>query len=307
MQHLLSRCNIRGSLHQVYAHSSELAYFSSFSPQNSKTKQTAKKKQTKSSRQWTMRQQKDPYVKMAKSRGSPSRAIFKLEEIESMAATFIKQQNQKRQKKNKKPISPKVFHPSCTVIDLGAAPGSWTQWIGERLDSNGILIALDLLELDGRTVNGIECNEDGPSFHCIQGDFTKNETKQHVLDILLEEDKSHGVDCVISDMAANFTGDSLTDALRTMNLCEDALMLAAGSSCFDPRFIPATSKGDGVLRNGGTFLCKFFACGQTNEEDLREAIGRNFEVSTVLKPKASRKESAELYMFATGYKGGQNQ
>ena len=239
MQHLLRRYNIRGSLNQVH--------FCSFSSQNSNTKKSTKKKRTKSSRQWTMRQQKDPYVKKAKSRGSPSRAIFKLEEIENMAATFIKQQNQKRQKKNKKPISPKIFHPSSTVIDLGAAPGSWTQWIGERLDSNGILIALDLLELDGRTVNSIEYNEDGPSFHCIQGDFTKDETKQHILDILCEEDKM--VDCVISDMAANFTGDSLTDALRTMNLCEDALMLAAGSSCFDPRFIiPATSKSDGVLR-----------------------------------------------------------
>ncbi len=103
-------------------------------------------------------------------------------------------------------------------------------------------------------------------------------------------------------MAANTTGDKLTDALRTMGLCEDAMMLAAGSSCFDE---PDDKMEDsvGLLRKGGSFLCKFFACGQDNEQDLMTAAKTSFKYTTVVKPKASRKESAELYLFATGYLG----
>ncbi len=129
-----------------------------------------------------------------------------------------------------------------------------------------------------------------PQFETIEGDFTDNYVKQEIIDILSSHQNSASrdkpkVDCVISDMAANFTGDQMTDALRTMNLCEDAMMFAGGS-----------------LKAGGTFICKFFACGKNNEEDLMTAAKKSFQYTTIVKPKSSRKESAELFLFATGYK-----
>mmetsp|Transcript_52948 Transcript_52948/g.158506 ORF Transcript_52948/g.158506 Transcript_52948/m.158506 type:complete len:128 (-) Transcript_52948:115-498(-) len=114
-------------------------------------------------------------------------------------------------------------------------------------------------------------------------------------------------------MAANFTGDKITDALRTMSLCEDALMFAIGRSCFDsPSAGKIASIEDasllsredvGVLNIGGTFLCKLFACGQENERDLIMAAKHHFKRIDVLKPPASRKESGEQYLLAVGYKG----
>ena len=104
------------------------------------------------------------------------------------------------------------------------------------------------------------------------------------------------VDCIVSDMVANFTGDKMTDALRTMSLCEDAIMFAVGST-------PSrTSKESGLLRDGGTFLCKYFACDQNKE--LMDVAKSEFRYVTIVKPPASRKESAELYLFATGYLSG---
>ena len=146
-------------------------------------------------------------------------------------------------------------------------------------------------------------NEDMPGFHAVEGDFTNRDVKQEIHDILSE----HGgkVDCIVSDMAANFTGDKITDALRTMSLCEDALMFAAGSSCFDGKSNAednGNAEDDAMLRAGGTFICKFFACGQDNEMDLMTAAKSRFRYTNVFKPKSSRKESAELFLFATGYK-----
>lgn len=118
-------------------------------------------------------------------------------------------------------------------------------------------------------------------------------------------------DVVISDMAANFTGDQSTDALRTMSLCEDALIFAIGSSCFHnsgmddnhPIMPPCSWNDFGLLRIGGTFLCKFFSCGDENEKDLKEALSNHFERINVMKPHASRKESAEQYIMGSGFKG----
>ena len=201
-----------------------------------------------------------------------------------------------------------ILNPGSTVLDLGAAPGGWSKYAAKNIQSEGLLVAVDLLPLDDKTVSAIEKDPDGPLFHIIQGDFTTNEVKEELIDLIDtygEEHERRGVDCIISDMAANFTGDKMTDALRTMNLCEDALMLAAGRSCFDERYIAGTDENeDGILRKGGSFLCKFFSCGQENEKDLKDATKRHFKQSTVLKPKASRKESAEMYLLAIDYKGG---
>jgi 23S rRNA U2552 (ribose-2'-O)-methylase RlmE/FtsJ len=266
---------------------------------------SSKKKLSGSSLKWTQRHEKDPYVKKARLLGSPSRAIFKLEEIDSMVEKYMQQQIKRKRGSvadlgNLKQT--KLFYnPNAVVLDLGAAPGGWSKYVAERLGSDGLLIAIDLLPLDDRTVTSIEKSQSSPSFHFLQGDFTSESVKMNILDMLKAHDCKR-VEYVISDMAANFTGDSMTDALRTMQLCEDALMLAVGSSCFDER--STKDEDDGILMRGGTFLCKYFACGQQHEQDLKNAVKRNFELSTVLKPKASRKESAELYLFATGFLGG---
>ncbi len=272
---------------------------------------SASKKQgpRKTANKWIKRHEKDPYVKKARAQGSPSRAIFKLEEIDKMAAQFIK----KKTKIFKIDKLGKTLQRGSTVIDLGAAPGGWTQFAAKKIHSDGVLIAVDLLPLDDMTVNAITNDQSGPLFHAIQGDFTNNSVKDDIFNFINDNnygevnsvDESIGADYIMSDMAANFTGDQLTDALRTMNLCEDALMFAVGPSCFDERYVAGSGpRRDGLLNRGGSFLCKFFACGQENEMDLMQATKRHFKLTTILKPKASRKESAELYLFATGYNGG---
>jgi 23S rRNA (uridine2552-2'-O)-methyltransferase len=147
--------------------------------------------------------------------------------------------------------------------------------------------------------------KNGAAFYTVKGDFTSKDIKERTLEILSsrvnEEDKRKTleINCVISDMAVNFTGDQLTDALRTMNLCEEALMFAAGSSCFDDEPVADDAS---LLCQGGTFLCKFFACGQSYEEDLMNAAAKSFEYTSIIKPNASRKKSAEMYLFASGFK-----
>ena len=131
-------------------------------------------------------------------------------------------------------------------------------------------------------------------------------------------------DVIMSDMAANFTGDQQTDALRTISLCEEALMFAIGKSCFynlndnDSRkndingnrphilfnaFSSTSWKDHGLLQVGGAFLCKFFSCGDDNERDLKQTLTIHFDQVDVIKPSASRKESAEQYLLASGFKG----
>jgi 23S rRNA (uridine2552-2'-O)-methyltransferase len=110
-------------------------------------------------------------------------------------------------------------------------------------------------------------------------------------------------DVIMSDMAANFTGDRITDALRTIDLCEHALEFAVGSPS-NPQ-TSHTLHQIGFLNIGGTFLCKFFNCGRQYEQDLRDSIQLNFQRHVVIKPPASRKESSEQYLLATGYHGNQ--
>ena len=161
------------------------------------------------------------------------------------------------------------------------------------------------------------------------------ETKETIIDHLYQnQDKNNNndkdalpdrflmnrADLVISDMAPNFSGDQTTDALKTISLCEESMMFAAGSSCFNDedcykdirhnnvqkvqqRRVTVSWQEFGLLKLGGTFLCKFFSCGPDDERDLLNAAKRLFGQYSVLKPKASRKESAERYLLATGFKG----
>lgn len=207
---------------------------------------------------------------------------------------------------------------------MKAAPGGWTYYACEKIGTKGNIVAVDLLPMDSSIIQTIQKQT---NFFPIQGDFKSINTQETIRKQLegvsnynennnCENDAStmihrHGpiAHCIMSDMAANFTGDSRTDALRTLDLCEHALAFAIGSHCFDPTKNLSSNdqfswKDIGLLQVGGTFMCKFFSnCGREQEKDFRDCIQRHFQYSTILKPKASRKESAEQYMIATGYLG----
>ncbi|KAL7446326.1 hypothetical protein ACHAXM_010406 [Skeletonema potamos] len=241
-----------------------------------------KHKQSKSSQQWIQRQQKDLYVRKAQALGLPSRASFKLQEINEIHFPALL---------NKKGISAagpnkRLLQPQMNVVDLGASPGGWSLYASTQV-KEGIIVAVDLLPLDDAKIS-----LNLPNFEFIQGDFTESETKQQIIDALKEQ-RAH---LVMSDMAQNFLGDSQTDALRTLNLCEQALVFSAGGSCFDSSYSPKADEG--MLAPGGSFLCKFFSCGKAHEEELLQAVKRAFRIVHVIKPKASRKESSELYLLA---------
>jgi len=266
------------------------------SPQPSSGISSGKKLNNPSSKAWLLRQSKDEYARRARKEGSPSRAIYKLEQIDDMHRR--KQQNRKKGGASKS--SKQLFQKGDVVVDLGAAPGGWSMYASSKIKSNGMVIAVDLLPLDERTLH--QNSTSSSPIHVIQGDFRFTQVKGDIFNAIMKHreqqkmvstsDVPH-VDVVMSDMAANFTGDKTTDALKTMSLCEEALAFAVGLS----------TEHHGVLRTGGTFLCKFFSCGRENERDLMDAVKGCFARADVLKPPASRKASAEQYLLATGYLG----
>lgn len=205
------------------------------------------KKFKTSSREWLKRQMADPYVARAKKEGYRSRAAFKLQEIEAQV---------------------KLLKKNAVVVDLGAAPGSWAQVAVELIGPKGMVVGIDLLEIDPMA---------GAEF--IQGDFME-EAPLAQLEALLKDRK---VDVVLSDMAPNTTGHAQTDHLRIMHLVE----LAFHFSCQH-------------LREGGGFVAKVFAGG--TESQLLNQIKKRFTTVKHIKPNASRKESAEIYLVAKGFK-----
>ena len=247
-----------------------------------------KHRQSISSQNWIQRQKKDPYVQKAQAMGLPSRASFKLQEINE---THYPALMKKKGKKSAPSKNKRLLQPRMNVVDLGASPGGWSLYASTQV-KEGIIVAVDLLPLDDTKIS-----LNLPNFEFIQGDFTELRTKQQVIDILAQEK----ADLVMSDMAQNFLGDSQTDALRTLNLCEQALVFAAGGSCFDDSFSPKADEG--ILASGGSFLCKFFSCGRENEDDLMQAAKRAFRTVNVIKPKSSRKESSEKYLLAIDKRG----
>ncbi|KAL7508500.1 hypothetical protein ACHAXN_005590 [Cyclotella atomus] len=262
---------------------------------------------TQSSRAWLDRQHKDPYVLKAQELGLPSRAYFKLEEInEKLLHRAIV-------KKHKANARPRLILNNMLVLDLGAAPGGWSVYASTQLDHNagGAVVSVDLLPLDFNVTDRIQHELNG-RFEFIQGDFTHNNTRRDIIDAFgrlssdrdltqahvvtsLTSTKQQKANLIISDMAANFTGDSSTDAIRTINLCEQSLAFAASGDCFDTSYSP--KNGDGMLMKTGSFLCKYFTCGEENERDLMSAARRVFQSIHKLKPSASRKESSEMYLL----------
>jgi 23S rRNA (uridine2552-2'-O)-methyltransferase len=209
------------------------------------------RRRTTSSQRWLERQLNDPYVAAAKRDGWRSRAAFKLIEIDDKYR-FLK--------------------PGQRVVDLGAAPGGWSQVAAIRvksLESRGQVIGIDYLPVD--PIPGVEF---------IQLDFL-DESAPDKLKALLRDGAA---DVVLSDMAAPTTGHTNTDHLRIMALAETAAAFAAE-----------------VLTSGGVFLAKVFQGG--TERSLLDMLKRDFATVRHVKPKASRADSAELYVLATGFRG----
>ena len=208
------------------------------------------RKHKPSSQRWLERQLNDPYVAAAKREGKRSRAAFKLAEMDDKYR-FLK--------------------PGLHVVDLGAAPGGWSQVAADRVKSiggNGQVVAIDILEME--PLAGVEA---------LHLDFT-SEGAEEQLKALMQDGRA---DVVLSDMAAPTTGHTRTDHLRIMGLAE-----AAAHFAFD------------VLTPGGTFLAKVLQGG--TERDLLDLLKRKFRTVRHVKPPASRADSAELYVLATGYR-----
>jgi 23S rRNA (uridine2552-2'-O)-methyltransferase len=205
---------------------------------------TAKKRSSGSAR-WLARQLNDPYVAAAKAQGWRSRAAFKLIELDDRFQLLTK---------------------GARVLDLGAAPGGWTQVATKRGAAS--VLAVDLLPIDpihGATI--------------LQGDFTDADMPRKLTELL-----GGTADIVLSDMAPNTTGHASTDHIRIVALAEMALDFAVQ-----------------VLTPGGTFVAKVFQGG--SEKPILDVLKQSFSTVRHAKPPASRKESSELYVVATGFRG----
>jgi 23S rRNA (uridine2552-2'-O)-methyltransferase len=202
---------------------------------------------TKGGRSWHNRQDRDPYVQQARKEGWRSRAVYKMLQIDEKEHLLRK---------------------GMLCVDLGAAPGGWSQYVTTKLDGDVRVVAVDLLPMDAL-----------PSVEFIQGDFTSEEVLQELKDALGED----RADLVISDMAPNISGNRAVDQPRSMYLAELALAL-----CKD------------LLRPGGDFVCKLFQ-GEGIDPFIREARTA-FERVKVKKPKASRPGSREVYLVARNYR-----
>lgn len=205
------------------------------------------KKRSASSTRWLNEHFKDQFVLQAQKKGLRSRAWFKLEEIQK---------------------TDKLFKPGMTVVDLGAAPGGWSQYVASVIGNKGRIIACDLLPMD--PIVGVDF---------LQGDF-RDEAVLNALLARVGEDK---VQVVMSDMAPNMSGQPAVDIPRAMYLVELALDM-----CRD------------VLAPNGSFIVKVFQ-GEGFEQYLK-AIREMFKVVKIRKPQASRARSREVYIVATGRK-----
>jgi len=192
---------------------------------------------------WMQRHVTDVYVKKARQEGYRSRAAFKLLDI------------------NKRDS---LLRPGMTVVDLGAAPGGWSQVAAELVGPKGAVIALDILEMDSL-----------PGVEFIHGDFREDDVLAKLLQVL----NGRGVDLVISDMAPNISGMRVIDQPRSMYLAELALDFARK-----------------VLKPGGDFLTKIFEGNSTAE--YRKELQANFDKLLTRKPDSSRSESREIYLLA---------
>jgi 23S rRNA (uridine2552-2'-O)-methyltransferase len=206
-------------------------------------------KRSKSSHRWLQEHFSDRFVQQAKAEGWRSRAVYKLEEADRSA---------------------RLFRPGMTVVDLGAAPGAWSQYARRRIGPAGRVVASDILPMDA--IAGVEF---------VLGDFREEAVVAAIRQALGGDAGSTPADLLLSDMAPNFSGIDAVDQPRAMHLAELALELA-----------------DQVLKPGGSALIKVFQ-GVGFQELLARARAQ-FTKVRFLKPEASRARSAETYLLATG-------
>ncbi len=200
-----------------------------------------------SSQRWLSEHFSDEYVKMAQKRGYRSRAVFKLEEIDSRD---------------------RLLKPNIFVVDLGAAPGGWSQYVAEKIGKHGKIIALDILPVEAI-----------PGVDIIQGDFQD----ERVLNQLLDALEGKLVDLVLSDIAPNMSGTRIVDQSRAMYLAELALDMARK-----------------VLVPGGSFVTKLFM--GAGFDEYQKDVRKSFASVANRKPKASRDRSREVYLVGKGFK-----
>jgi 23S rRNA (uridine2552-2'-O)-methyltransferase len=206
-----------------------------------------KKKLSASSRRWLKEHFDDPYVQKAQKMGLRSRAVFKLASIQE---------------------KDKLIRSGMTIVDLGAAPGGWSQYCADVVGDKGQVIGCDILEMD--PIAGVDF---------LQGDFREDT----VLDTLLNRIGGKHVDIVLSDMAPNMSGNPSVDQARSMYLCELALDMC-----------------DSVLKVNGAFVIKVFQ-GEGFDQYFRDLRSR-FKVLKTRKPDSSRTRSREVYLVASGFK-----
>jgi 23S rRNA (uridine2552-2'-O)-methyltransferase len=202
---------------------------------------------SKSSNQWMQEHFDDEYVKKAQAMGYRSRSTFKLVEIQA---------------------KDKIIKPGMNVIDLGAAPGGWSEYASKIVGKKNKVIALDLLDID--PIEGVDF---------IQGDFREDQ----ILDKLYCVLDGSPVDLVMSDMAPNISGNKEIDLPRSIYLAELALDTAQT-----------------VLAKQGTFLIKMFQ--GAGFDEYKRDVAKNFSSIMIRKPKASRPRSKEVYILAKGFK-----
>ena len=209
------------------------------------------RKRSLSSQKWLERQLNDPYVARARREGYRSRAAYKLLEIDDKH---------------------RLLKPGQRVVDLGAAPGGWSQIAARRVgspDGRGRVVGIDLLPIDPM-----------PGVEFVELDFLDESAPRRLTELL-----GGPADVVMSDMAANTTGHKKTDHLRIMGLAEAAAQFARE-----------------ILAPGGAFVAKVFQGGTENQ--LLADLKRDFATVRHVKPQASRADSSELYVLATGFRGG---
>jgi 23S rRNA (uridine2552-2'-O)-methyltransferase len=203
-------------------------------------------RRTGSSQRWRQRQERDVYVDQANREGWRSRAVFKLEQINAKE---------------------RLLKSGTVCVDLGSAPGGWSQLAVRLVGPTGRVVAMDLLPME--PIAGVDF---------LEGDFTTPETLAALRELVGDQP----VDLVMSDMAPNISGNRTIDQSRSLGLLDEALLFARE-----------------VLRPGGDFLVKAFQ-GEGVDGFTRE-LKRHFKAVKTLKPKASRPESREIYLLARSF------
>ncbi|KTD28758.1 23S rRNA (uridine(2552)-2'-O)-methyltransferase RlmE [Legionella israelensis] len=201
---------------------------------------------SKSSKRWLKEHFDDAYVKKAQVEGYRSRAVYKLKEVD--------------EKEN-------LLKPRQTVVDLGAAPGGWTQYVSQKLAGTGTIIALDILPMDAL-----------PDVEFILGDFREDEVFERLIQSIPEK----SVDLLLSDMAPNLSGNAAIDIPRAMYLAELAFDFA-----------------EKMLKPGGAMFIKLFH--GSGFDELVKKARQQFNKVVIRKPSASRSRSRETYLLAKGY------